>query len=135
MLLLGNATNDWMKSGYFLPALYLKSAKLFIQKKKSVTHTLISSLCCMKRTHLFEQVAIVCCANWIASSINFAWQNFLENNFADFLDEVLVKIIQISSSRWWCFITALSEIDVLCENWENWNKIWYFCLLKWIYAI
>ena len=32
--------------------------------------------------------------------------SFLENNFADFLDDVLVKIIKITSNCWWRFITT-----------------------------
>ena len=40
MLLIQNATNDWTKSWLFLPALYRKSAKLFVRKL------------CQKRAHL-----------------------------------------------------------------------------------
>ena len=38
-----------------------------------------------------------------------AWQTFLDNIFADFLDEVLAKVIPISCRHWWCFVTARSS--------------------------
>ena len=44
------------------------------------------------------------------SMLCIAWQNFLENNFADLLNEVQVKIILISPSRWQRFVTATSVI-------------------------
>ena len=40
-----------------------------------------------------------------------AWQSFLENNFADFLYKAWVKVIPISSSCWWRFVTATSAMD------------------------
>ena len=42
----------------------------------------------------------VWCAKWIAKS---AWQSFLQNNFADFLDEVRVK-----KSRFWTAVGCVS---------------------------
>ena len=64
MLLIKNATNNWTKSWLFLPALYRKSAKLFVRKLYQ------------KRTHLLQAYAVwnkcitasVCCANRIALS-------------------------------------------------------------------
>ena len=41
-----------------------------------------------------------------------ARHSFLKNNFADFLHEVWVKIIQILSSRWWCFVKTTTAIGI-----------------------
>ena len=41
----------------------------------------------------------------------YCMTEFFYNNFADFLDEVGVKIIQILSSRWWRLLTATSAIS------------------------
>ena len=45
-----------------------------------------------------------------------AWYSFLENNFAEFLDEVGLKWIKISSGRWWPFVTATSAIGIHLNN-------------------
>ena len=59
-------------------------------------------------------------------SFLFFFFSFFENNFADFLDEERVKIFQISSGRWWRFVTATSAIDVVrlktVGNMWNWIK-------------
>ena len=107
MLLIQNATNDWTKSWLILPALYRKSAKLFVLencqtrywKTMSETSAIITSLCCMKHAHyskrmLRKQDCIKFCGR-------IAWQSVSENNFADFSDVVRVKKIKISSSCWW----------------------------------
>ena len=63
---------------------------------------------------------------------NIAWQSFLENNLAQFLDELWVKIIQILSSRWWCLITATSALYKICAK-----TIWRYtvthpsCVTSW----
>ena len=40
----------------------------------------------------------------------YAWQSFLVNNFADFVDVRVKKKTQISSCHWWPYVTATSPI-------------------------
>ena len=78
----------------------------------SIRHTFITSVCCVNAL-IYSKRTSACCANWIVSSVTgiYCMPEFLENNSPDFLDEVGVKIIQISSSRWWRFIIATSAIE------------------------
>ena len=102
MLLIQKATKDWTKSWLFLPALYRKSAKLFMRKL------------CQKRAHKqayavwnVRITASVCCAKRIALSFASVLHDrvvfFFLNNFADFSHVVWVKNPKILPSRWWRF--------------------------------
>ena len=90
MLLIGNASNDWTKSWIFLPALYSKSAKLFVRKL------------CHKRAHLIGklklhetralQQAYAAQKKIVLSFTGILHDRvFFKDNFADFSDVVLVK--------------------------------------------
>ena len=82
-LLIQNATNDWMKSWLFLPALHRKSAKLFVRKLVTETRAfMIISICCMKPVHYSKSMLRK--QDCIKFRGHIAWQNFFENNFVDF---------------------------------------------------
>ena len=59
---------------------------------------------------IYSKCASVCCAIWIALSVEGVYCR-TELFWKQLLNEVKVKIILISSSRWWCFHTATSAID------------------------
>ena len=117
MLLIQNATNDWTKSWFFLPALYRKSAKLFVRKLVSETRVFITSLCCMKRAHyskrmLRKQDCVKFCGR-------IARQEFLWKQLCWFLwcsvGKKKKKKIKIPSSRWWRFQLVTSPVNCMCH--------------------
>ena len=98
-----------IKSWDFLPALEI--GKVFHKKTLLVMHALMTRLACIYSKHA-HAVQTGLCQAWRPY---IAWQSFLESNFADFLHEVWVKIIQILSSHWWCFvISRYSNICYYC---------------------
>ena len=111
MLLTQNATNDWVKSWLFLPALYRKS--VVCKKTMSETRTVLTSLCSMKRAHYSKRM--LCKQDCVKFRGLIARQSFFEYNFADFSDVVRVKKIKISSSCWWRFQLATSPIGAPCQ--------------------
>ena len=56
--------------------------------------------------------ASICCANWIALIVEGVYC-MTELFWKLLLNEVCVKIILISSSRWWRFLTATSAIEII----------------------
>ena len=89
MLLIPNATKDWMKSDFYLH--YIQKISKVDYKKSSVMqyararrprswhHPVQSTCACYKYVRRFHTA--------------YAWQRFLVNNFADFLD------VQVKKSR------------------------------------
>ena len=75
-------------------------------------HSFITSVCCMKHVHLKERAHVLqteLCE--VRRAYNYiALQNYLENTFADFLDEVLVKISRLVALCYSniCYSEALS---------------------------
>ena len=65
--------------------------------------------CCMKCTS--KASAQTCAVQTVLHQV----QNFIEKNFADFLDEVRVKTIQISPSSWWLYITVTIAIAMYLQ--------------------
>ena len=81
MLLIPNATNEWMKSR-FSTCTSRKSAKLFT-KNSCQAYTVWNPACNYNRCMLI-----------IHDFIKFSWQSFLVNNFADFVQSLLALGIQ-----------------------------------------
>ena len=83
----------------------------------------------MKCVQLYQACKRMLCGLDCSVKGVYAWQSFPENNFADFLDEVQVNIIQISSSRWSRFVTPASaalhvNLKFACKKWTK-NLISY----------
>ena len=102
-----------------------KISKVVYKKTQSETHTfIITSVCCMKCAHFlcFYRKRMLCGHNCVKFRGRIAWHSFLENNFAEFLDEVRVQINQdfvqslvafrYSNSRYW---TGLICFQILCK--------------------
>ena len=66
----------------------------------------------MWNARIYSKRASVCCAKWIALSVEGVYC-MTEFFWKQLLDEVRVKIILISSSRWWRFVTATSAIGLI----------------------
>ena len=71
-----------------------------------------TSVCCMKIMHFLRiyNKPVLCEHDCFKFRKHISWHSFLANNFAEFLDEVQVIKIKISSSFWWHFVTATSAI-------------------------
>ena len=72
------------------------------------THAFHTSILC--ETCIYIKRASVCCANWIALSIEGIYC-MTEFFWKQLLNEVRVKIILISPCHWWHFVTATSAIQ------------------------
>ena len=116
-----------------LPALYRKSAKLFVRKLRNarIYNKLRAYAVWNSRI-----IASVCCANRSAEFRGrIAWQSLLKKNFADFSDVVLVKKkkkkkkIKISSGRWWRFQLATSFIGLYFTN-KVMCTLWFLFLFS-----
>ena len=108
-------------------------SKVVCKKTVSETRTLITSLCCMKRSHYSKRMLRK--QDCVKFHGRIAWQSFSENNFADFSDVVPVKKIKISSSRWWRFQLATSPIiyasQYIIQSWVSlfYNTYFFIYLL------
>ena len=109
MLLIGNATNGWTKSWFFLPALHRRNQQSCFKKKtlSCNTHTKHNAI-------LFAQHTLA-----VVRAFHTAFKLVINARVSDivFLQTTLlisctvrVKIIKISSSHWWRFELATSAI-------------------------
>ena len=117
-----------MKSLYLLPTLYWnqQSCCFFLPVR---THFIPAYV--MWNVRIYSKLASVCFANWIALSMlsvdgvycmtDLFWKQLLK--------KVLVKIILISSGRWWRFVTATSAIELISGLWVQFHDWWGW--LKW----
>ena len=110
MLLIPNATNDWMKSWFFLlPTLHpgiqlscLQEISVMQYTCKTWHNPVWSACACYKCVHGFHTA--------------YAWQ-LSYKQLCWFPRYVVGKQIKILSSRWWRFITATSAVKWL------WNVV------------
>ena len=79
----------------FLLALYRKLEKLFTRKLSEMC-AFTTSVCCMKHTHFLHlyNKRMLCEHDCVKFHGHIAWHSFCKNNFAEFHDEVRVKINQ-----------------------------------------
>ena len=89
-----------------LPALYWNQQSCF---SAGNTHISCKHMSYEMRPFIANAFAYTCCANWIAWSVKGVYC-MTELFWKQLLNEVRVKIILISSSRWWRFLTATSAI-------------------------
>ena len=112
MLLYRNATTDWMKPWYFFP--YYRGIRKIVSQENSVNYASIYNKHMLYETNVSTasvQTYALQTGLHQVSKVYIALQNFLEYNLGWFPRwSASTKINQISSSRWWRFVTATSAI-------------------------
>ena len=111
------STTGW--NHYIFTRTILESAKLFFLPVR--THFIQAYV--VWNARIYSKRASVCCANWIALSVEGVYC-MTELFWKQLLKEVRVKIILISSSHWWCFITATSATVIQCIWFKRVNPYW-----------
>ena len=105
----------------FLPALYRKSAKLFTRRRCQKCLHFLQVYAVWNSTHflLVYSKRMLCEHDCVKLHGRIAWHSFLENNFAEFLDEVLVKIN-------WNFRPAVGGVSLkqYLLLWQKWSNIY-----------